>query len=130
MSSLSIFFRRKSTFAFFDRRIISFFIGKRNTIFSEHLQNIPQDHVFGKRNTIFLDDTRRIIFQCDFLGTPSLQNIKKICGFPRSVGQICAILTMPGNTWLKLVLIVRNKKFMMLGSLSTKHDFVRSIMFS
>ena len=58
------------------------------------------------------------------------RTFKKICGFPRSVGQICAILTMPGNTWLKLVLIVRNRKFMMLGSLSTKHDFVRSIMFS
>ena len=58
------------------------------------------------------------------------KTFKKKYGFSCSVGQICAILTMTGNTWLKLVLIVRNKKFMMLGSLYIKHDFVRSIMFS
>ena len=54
------------------------------TIFSEHLQNISYFHVFfweissfilrlknsiiflGKRNIIFHDDTRKIIFQCNF----------------------------------------------------------------
>lgn len=65
-----------------------------------------------------------------FGSTIFAKHLKKIYGFSCSVGQICAILTMTGNTWLKLVVIVRNKKFMMLGSLYTKHDFVRSIMFS
>ena len=60
------------------------FYGK--TIFSEHLKNISYFHVIfwerssfifclknkiifsGKRNIIFPDDTRKIIFQCNFFG--------------------------------------------------------------
>ena len=57
-----------------------------NATFSEHLMNISYFHVFfwerssfifrlknkiiflGKRNIIFRDDTRKIIFQCNFYG--------------------------------------------------------------
>ena len=92
----SFIFRLKNKMIFWGKRNIIFpdntrkiifqckFFGK--TIFSEHLKNISYFHVFfwerssfifrlknniifsGKRNIIFPDDTRKIIFQCDFFG--------------------------------------------------------------
>ena len=81
-------FSRKRNATFLDgRRKIIFqrdFFGK--TIFSEHLKKISYFHIFfwerssfifrlknkiiflGKRNIIFPDDTRNIIFQCNFFG--------------------------------------------------------------
>ena len=50
----------------FLRKIIFYFPLKNKIIFS------------GKRNVIFTDDTRNIIFQCDFLERSSFQNIWKI----------------------------------------------------
>ena len=69
------------------------FLGK--TIFSEHLKKISYFQVFfwerssfllclknkiifsGKRNIIFPDNTRKIIFQCDFFGKTIFSNIWK-----------------------------------------------------
>ena len=87
--------KRNAIFPYDIRKIIfqPNFFGK--TIFSEHLKNISYFHAFfwerssfifrlknkiifsGKRNIIFPDDTRKIIFQCNFLEIPSLQNISK-----------------------------------------------------
>ena len=92
-------FRENIIFALFDRRLVSYlqekeipslpniqktsyfhnYFEKHHPSFSVYKRNII---LSGKRNAIFPDNTRKIIFQCDFLGkTIFSEHLKKMLYF-------------------------------------------------
>ena len=103
--SSSCVFLGEDHFCFLDRKVISY-LQEKETPSLPNIQKLSYFHVFcwerwssifhlknkiisGKRNIIFSNNTRKIVFQCDFFGERrglSFQNIWKIEKMVFSVG--------------------------------------------